>query len=217
MAQTLLGYNATNAGLLLLPGAIVLMIMIPIVGFLMDKIDARKVILFGLMASAAAMWHYSSLNLEVDFSTLVMARVFQSFSIAFLAVSINTAAYHDIPPGKNNDASALLNLSRNVGASLGIALTTTLIFQRTQVHVNDLSYHASSYNPNFTESINKIILALREQGLTAFQAKNLSFELMWDALVKQASMQAVLDAYQVFLLLFLLVVPFVFLLKAKKR
>jgi DHA2 family multidrug resistance protein len=190
--------------------------MIPVVGFLMDKVDARKVILFGLFASAAAMWHFTSLNLEADFYTLAMARVIQSFSIAFLAVSINTAAYHDIPAGKNNNASALLNLARNVGASLGIALTTTLVFQRTQVHVNDLSYHASNYNPNFVESINKIMLALKEQGLTAFQAKNLSFEMMWDILIKQASMQAVLDAYWFFLLLFLFVAPLVFLLKAKR-
>jgi DHA2 family multidrug resistance protein len=161
------------------------------------------------------MWHFSSLNLEVDFYGLAMARVFQSFSIAFLAVSINTAAYYDIPPGKSNDASSLLNLARNIGASLGIALTTTLIVQRTQIHINDLSYHASNYNPNFVESIDKIIAALRQQGLTALQAKNLSFDMMWETLIKQASMQAVLDAYHIFLILFLVVIPFVFLLKAK--
>jgi hypothetical protein len=60
------------------------------------------------------------------------------------------------------------------------------------------------------------MLALKEQGLTAFQAKNLSFEMMWDILIKQASMQAVLDAYWFFLLLFLIVAPLVFLLKAKR-
>lgn len=215
-AQTLLGYNATNAGLLLMPGAVVLMIMIPVVGFLIDKVDARKIILFGLVASALAMWHLGSINLEIDFYGLAISRVYQSFSIAFLAVSINTAAYYDIPPDKSNNASSLLNLSRNIGASLGIALTTTLITQRTQVHTSNLSYHASNYNPNFVESINKIIIELKQQGLTAFQAQNLSYEMMRETLVKQASMQAVLDAFQVFMILFIIVIPFVFLLKAKR-
>jgi DHA2 family multidrug resistance protein len=100
--------------------------------------------------------------------------------------------------GKNNSASALLNLSRNVGASLGIALTTTLVTQRTEVHANNLSYHASEYNPNFLESIDKIILELKQQGLTALQAKDLSFQMMWDSLVKQASMLAILETYQTF-------------------
>jgi MFS transporter, DHA2 family, multidrug resistance protein len=217
MAQTLLDYNATNAGLLLMPGAIVLMIMIPVVGYLIDKIDARKIILFGLIASALAMWQMSTINLDVEFYDLALARALQSFALAFLAISINTAAYYDIPNEKANNASALLNLSRNVGASLGIALTTTLLTQRTQVHVNNLSYHASDYNPNFTESINRLIQALKEQGLAAFQAKNLSYEIMWDTLVKQASMQAVLDAFQTFMILFLSVIPFVFLLKAKRN
>lgn len=217
MAQTLLDYNATNAGLLLMPGAIVLMIMIPVVGYLIDKVDARKIILFGLVASAAAMWHLSSLNLDVDFYGLSMARVFQSFSVAFLAVSINTAAYYDIPPEKSNNASSLLNLSRNVGASMGIALTTTLLTQRTQVHINNLSYHASNYNPNFVEAIGKIISDLKQQGLTALQAKSLSYGMMWDTIVKQASMKAVVDAFQVFMILFLAVIPFVFLLKAKRK
>jgi DHA2 family multidrug resistance protein len=142
--------------------------------------------------------------------------MFQSFSVAFLAVSINTAAYYDIPPEKSNNASSLLNLSRNVGASLGIALTTTLLARRTEVHINDLKYHASDYNPNFVEALNKLTLELKQQGLTALQAKNLSFQMMWESLVKQASMQAVVDAFQTFLVLFLVVIPFVFLLKAKR-
>lgn len=217
MAQTLLDYNATNAGLLLMPGAFVLMIMIPVVGYLIDKVDARKIILFGLVASAGAMWHLSSLNLEIDFYGLALSRVFQSFSVAFLAVSINTAAYYDIPPEKINSASSLLNLSRNVGASLGIALTTSLLAHRTRVHINDLSYHASTYNPNFIESIRRIIIELKQQGLTALQAKSASYGVMWDTLVRQASMQAVIDAFQIFMILFLAVIPFVFLLKGKRK
>lgn len=217
MAQTLLDYNATNAGLVLMPGAIVLMIMIPLVGQLLDRVDARRVILFGLIASSLALWNLSSLNLNADFYHLAVARVFQSFSISFLAVSINTAAYYDIPAGKNNSASALLNLARNVGGSLGLALTTTFLVQRTQVHTNNLSYHASEYNPNFTAAADKIFQILKYQGLSVWQAQTMSYETLWQTLVKQASMLAVLDAFFIYAILYLAVIPFVFLLRKKRE
>lgn len=216
MAQTLLDYSATNAGMLLLPGAVVSLIMMPIVGYLLDVTDARKIILLGFVLSALVMWYLCSLNLNISFGGLAAARAFQTFGFSFLVASINTVAYYDLPKGKNNSASSLLNLVRNVGASLGFALTGTLILQRTQVHVNNLSYQASNYNPNFVEAINNLTRNLKQQGLTALEAKNLSLEMMWQTLVKQASMKAVLDIFQIFLVLLLLAAPLVFLLKRKK-
>lgn len=216
LAQTLLDYTATNAGLVLLPGAIISLIMMPIVGYLLDLLDARKILLFGLAATALAIWQMSSLNLNVGFNELAILRAFQAFGMSFLAASINTVAYYDLPAGKNNSASSLLNLVRNTGASMGFALTVTLIQHRTEIHVNDLSYHASNYNPNFVQAVGNITKALKEQGLNAAQAKNSAFGVMWETIVDQASMKAVLDVFQTFLVLFVLLMPLVFLLKAKR-
>ncbi|MBC7798978.1 MAG: DHA2 family efflux MFS transporter permease subunit, partial [Pyrinomonadaceae bacterium] len=152
LAQTSLGYSTMSAGMIGLPGALTLMIMLPFIGYLLDKIDARKVIFFGLFGTMLAMWNFTTvISLQVDYYTLATARVFQSFSGAFLAVSVNTAAYTDVPPDKNNSASALLNLARNSGASLSIALVVTIITRQTQIHTNYLGQHINNYNPNFTQ------------------------------------------------------------------
>jgi MFS transporter, DHA2 family, multidrug resistance protein len=216
MAQTLLGYTAMDAGMVGLPAAIVLLLMIQIVGYLIDKFDVRMIILFGLIVSGLAVWNLTSINLQVDFYTLAWARAFQSLGLAFLAVSINTAAYYDISPEKNNSASALLNLARNTGASVGIAVTSTIIALRTQVHINNLSYHTTNFNPNFVESLNQLTQSLKQQGLTALQAASAARGVMWERVVEQASMKAILDTFQVYLILFVCVLPLVFLLKRKK-
>ena len=78
-----------------------------------------------------------------------MARVFQAAGMAFLFVPINTAAYAFLPRDKNNAASGLMNLARNIGGSVGISLVTTMLDRRTQVHLNDLSHHLSASNPAF--------------------------------------------------------------------
>jgi MFS transporter, DHA2 family, multidrug resistance protein len=215
MAQTLLGYTAMDAGMLGFPAAITLLILIQFVGYLIDKFDVRKIVLFGLVVSGLAVWNLTSINLQVDFYTLAWARVFQSVGLAFLAVSINTAAYNGIPPEKNNSVSALLNLARNVGASVGIALTSTIIVVQTQVHINNLGYHTNKFNPNYVQTINNLIAAFKQQGINILQATGLANGVMWETVVRQASMKAILDALHFYLILFICVLPFVFLLKKK--
>ena len=88
-------------------------------------------------------------DLDMDFRTAATARVFQAVGMAFLFVPINTAAYAFLPRDKNNAASGLMNLARNIGGSVGISLVTTMLDRRTQVHLNDLSHNLSASNPAF--------------------------------------------------------------------
>jgi hypothetical protein len=119
--QTLLGYSAQDAGMALSPGGLAIMALMPLVGFLVSRVDARWLIAFGLASTSWALFHMSGFNLNVDFSSLAYARIYQSIGIAFLFVPINTVAYSYLPPGKNNAASGLINLARNVGGSVGIS------------------------------------------------------------------------------------------------
>lgn len=215
MTQNLLGYTATQAGTISIPGTILQMVGIQIVGFLSDKIEIRRIIFFGLLASMAAVWNLGSFNLNVGYYDLALARAFQLFSLSFLAVTVNTAAYHDVPPEKNNSASALLNLARNMGSSMGVALTSTVIAVQTQIHINNLGNHASVFNQNFVERIAGLGRYFQQQGLNATQADGLAYGTIWKQLVKQASMNAILDAIGLYLVLYILVLPLVFLLKKK--
>lgn len=215
LTQNLLGYTATDAGTISIPGTILQMIGIQVVGILSDKVEIRKIIFWGLVASAVAVWHLGSFNLNVGYYDLAFARALQLLSLSFLAVTVNTAAYRGLPPEKNNSASALLNLARNMGSSMGVALTSTVIAIQTQVHINNLGNHASIFNQNFVERINNLGQYFTQQGLSAAQADGLAYGVVWKQLVKQASMNAILDLVGLYLIFFLLVLPLVFLIKKK--
>src|SRR5581483_85298 len=108
--QTLLGYTAEQAGLGLSPGGFAIMLLMPLVGFLLSRYDARWLMMFGLCVLSFSLFHMTSFDLQVDFRTVVWARVIQASGLAFLFVPINTAAYSQLPREKNNAASGLMNL-----------------------------------------------------------------------------------------------------------
>ncbi|HCC58516.1 MAG TPA: EmrB/QacA family drug resistance transporter, partial [Solibacterales bacterium] len=110
--QTLLGYSAQQAGMSLSPGAFALMLMMPIAGRLVSKVDARYMMAAGFLATSLALFHMTSLSLGIDFRTAVMMRLFQVIGLAFVFIPNNTLAYAGIPRDKNNQVSGMINLAR---------------------------------------------------------------------------------------------------------
>jgi DHA2 family multidrug resistance protein len=117
--QTLLGYTAERSGLALMPGGFTIMLLLPLVGFLLSRYSPRWLLVFGLVVLSASLFHMAGFDLDMDFRTAATARVFQAAGMAFLFVPINTAAYAFLPRDKNNAASGLMNLARNIGGSVG--------------------------------------------------------------------------------------------------
>jgi MFS transporter, DHA2 family, multidrug resistance protein len=217
MTQTLLGYNAVNAGLVISPGGFVVMLMMPLVGgVLLARFQARWLILVGLIISALALWHLTTLNLYVGYSDLALARVFQALGLPFLFVPINTASYTGIPPGKTNNVSALMNLARNIGGSFGIAILSTFLARRTQFHINTSGYYTTNYNQNFTDAFNRAVQVLQQQGMSAIDAANQARGMMWGQVIKQSSMMAFLDAFFFLMILVICAIPLIFLLKPNR-
>jgi DHA2 family multidrug resistance protein len=217
MAQTLMGYDAITAGEVISPGGFVVMLMMPVVGaVLIPRVQVRWLILFGLIVSALALWHLTTLNLQVGYSDLAWARAYQAFGLAFLFVPINTAAYTGIPPGKTNNISALMNLARNLGGSFGIAILSTVLARRSQFHINTMGYYTSDYNPNATSWLNQTTQYLQQQGATAVEAAQQARGLLWAQVQRQATMMSFLDAFYFLMIIVVLVMPLVFLLKKNK-
>ncbi len=217
MTQTLLGYDAVTAGMVISPGGFVVMLMMPLVGgVLISRVQVRWLILFGLFVSALALWHLTTLNLYVDYSGLAWARAYQAFGLAFLFVPINTASYTGVPPGKTNNVSALMNLSRNLGGSFGIAILSTILSRRAQYHTNTLGYYTTEYNPNYVEWMNRATQILQQKGASAIDAANQARGIMWGQVLKQSSMLAFLDAFYFLMILIICAMPLVFLLKKNK-
>ena len=214
--QTLLGYTAMDAGMIGLPGTLCQLVTIQIIGYASDKMDIRKIIFVGLCLMTVAVWNFSGFNLNTGYYDLVWARVFFAVSLSFLAATVNTAAYYGIPPEKNNNASALLNLVRNMGASFGVSLTSTIIATQSQVHTNHLSANANLFNPNFTQTIDNLVNNFQGYGLSSIQAMGAARGVIWREILNQATMNSILDAINVYIVLHLCVIMMVFLLKRKK-
>ncbi len=127
--QTLMGYTAELAGLVLSPAGLMMMCMMPVVGVLSGKVDPRKLIGYGFVMLTLSLVWMSNLNLQLSYGQLVFMRIFQASGLAFLFIPINTIAYIGVKQSENNDVSGLTNLARNIGASCGTAFVATMLTQ----------------------------------------------------------------------------------------
>jgi DHA2 family multidrug resistance protein len=151
--QTLMGYSAERAGMVLSPGGFTTMAMMPLVGFLVSRVPAKYLITLGFAGLSLSLWHMTSINLGIDPHTATMFRVYQAASLAFLFVPINTVAYIGVPREQNNQVSGLMNLARNIGGSVGISFFVTTLARSSQRYQNQLVDHLSSSNPALQERL----------------------------------------------------------------
>ena len=214
--QTLLGYTAQHSGLALLPGGFSLMLLMPLVGFMLSRYDARKMMMGGLLVLSFSLFHMTNFDLGVDFRTVMFARMIQTAGMAFLFVPINTAAYAFLPREKNNAASGLMNLARNIGGSVGISIVTTMLDRRQQYHLNRMSSHLSAGSPQVQSMIQGTTRALEARGFSATDAMHKAYALLQANLFRQATMLAYIDNFWLLGVAILVMVPLVFLMKRPK-
>jgi MFS transporter, DHA2 family, multidrug resistance protein len=211
--QTLLGYTAEQAGMGLSPGGFAIMVLMPLVGFLLGRYDARRLMAFGLVVLSFSLFHMTNFDLGVDFRTVVMARVIQAAGLAFLFVPINTAAYAYLPREKNNAASGLMNLARNIGGSVGISVVTTMLARRAQHHQAILAGHFSPGNPQFQSMLQAMTRTLQTRGFSPVDAMHKAYALLQGTLLRQANMLAYIDCFWLLGVATLGMIPLVFLMK----
>jgi MFS transporter, DHA2 family, multidrug resistance protein len=214
--QTMLGYTAQQAGLALMPGGFAIMLLLPLVGFLLSRYSPRWLLFFGLSTLAASLFHMTQFDLEIDFRTAVMARVFQAVGMAFLFVPINTAAYAGLPREKNNAASGLMNLARNIGGSVGISVVTTMLDRRTQLHQNFLAAHMTASNPVLQSRLNGLGAMVQAHGGGPPGFSSVPWAILQANLVRQATMLAYIDNFRLLGVAILLMIPMIFLMKKSK-
>ena len=211
--QTLLGYTALLSGLVLSPGGIAICLLMPLVGVLLRKVEARWLVIGGVLVSAAGLIAMSRFNLELDYPTAVWSRVMQSAGLAFLFVPISTMAFAFIPKERTNYATGLFNLARNIGGSAGIATVTTLLARRAQFHQSVLVSHMTPYDPMYQEALARSASLLQVHGSAAPDAGLQAHAMLYGTLLRQASMLSFSDTFWVMGVLFLLIVPLMFLMR----
>jgi DHA2 family multidrug resistance protein len=205
--QLVMGYSATEAGLAISPGGLLVMALLPFVGFLLSKVESRWMIGIGLAITSLALIHMTNFDTYMSFRYAVVARCFQAAGLAFLFVPINTAAYAFVPPNKNNAASGLINLARNIGGSLGISLVTTILARRAQFHQVRLVERATPLNPYFNQAVHSA------KGVLGHGAANGPYAMLLRTLQQQASTLSYIDCFWLLGIAFGALVPLVFLMK----
>ncbi|MGA8867603.1 MAG: DHA2 family efflux MFS transporter permease subunit [Candidatus Sulfotelmatobacter sp.] len=211
--QTLLGYTAEQSGLALMPGGFTIMLLLPLVGFLLSRYSPRWLLVFGLVMLSGSLFHMTRFDLSIDFRTAAIARVIQAAGMAFLFVPINTAAYAFLPRDKNNAASGLMNLARNIGGSVGISVVTTMLDRRTQVHRNFLASHLSASNPVLQARLKALGLMVQAHGGGPPGSSPVPWALIQGEFTRQAAMLAYIDDFWLLGVAILAMVPIVFLMK----
>jgi DHA2 family multidrug resistance protein len=194
--QDMLGYSAQQAGMILMPGGFLLMMIFPIAGKLVSIVQPKWLMMAGLFITAGAVWHMSGFNADVTFHQVAMARVYQVIGLPLFFVPLNTLAYSNLPPGKNNNASALMNLMRNLGGSVGIALAVTMLERGTQTNLNYLSAHLTSFDAAFTDRVSAMVAMFMGQGYSYSDAMNHALAAIFQTVQRQATMLAYLQVFR---------------------
>jgi DHA2 family multidrug resistance protein len=211
--QTLMGYTAMQSGLVLSPGGLVVLFVLPIVGRLLQRFEARWLVVWGMGVTAFSLFIMANFNLEISFNHAVMARVVQGFGLAFLFVPINTMAFYFIPKEKVNNATGIINLARNIGGSFGIANVVTLLARRAQFHQSVLVSHMTPLDPGYQSMLRGAQQMMFAHGSDPAYAATQANGLAYGILQRQATMLAFVDNFWLMGVTFLAMIPLMFLMK----
>src|SRR5579883_1040130 len=198
LLQTLMGYTATLAGLVLSGSGLVLLFEMPLVGQLTSRYPAKYIMSFGWLCMAAAMY-FSAIRIDLlmSFGYASRLRIFQAFALGFLFVPITLSAYVGLPGEKSNAIAGMINFMRNMGSSVGTSLVTTLLARRAQFHQTVLGAHANLYNPAFRNQLSAAAAQMARSGASAADAQRKAYAALYRELEAQAQTLAYIDTFKV--------------------
>jgi len=214
MVQTLLGYTAELAGFVISPGGVCIMLMMPLVGFLIGKVDPRVLICYGFFTLAVSMAIMHTFSLESSFKYIMWVRVYQASGLAFLFIPINTISYTGVAQAQNNDVSGLTNLARNIGGSVGTAFVATMLSRGQQRHE---AYMIRNLVPGSTAFENQVRMLKDHFGGTGNDVVSgpgvhTAQAYIYNQLHSQSAMLAYMDIIAIFFVFCLCMIPLVFLI-----
>jgi DHA2 family multidrug resistance protein len=215
--QTLLGYPSLQAGLAMLPRGLGSFLMMPVVGYLMAKIEARKLLGVGVVLASFSLFQLGSLNLSAGYWDVFWPQILQGLSMGLLFVPLTTITNDPIPNEKMGNATSIFNLMRNIGASFGIAAVTTIIARRQQVHFNILGAHVSQYSEQTRQALQGAVGGMMHGGSSPAQAQQQAYGALMGMVQRQASMLAFLDAFKLLGIMFLCMLPLILLMKRPRK
>jgi DHA2 family multidrug resistance protein len=214
--QNLLGYDAMQSGIAMLPRSLVMMVAMPIAGRLYNHVGPRLMIGLGLSLSAVAAFQMGRFTADTSYAGLIVPQVWQGVAFSFIFVSLSTAALALVPRPRMTNATALYNLVRQLGGSFGIAIIATLLEKRQAIVAANLGQSINIFNPAFTERYNAIVHGFLAQGIPSNEAGRKALALLSGMAQQQAAVMAIEYAFMLIAVLFVVTLPLVFLLRSRK-
>jgi MFS transporter, DHA2 family, multidrug resistance protein len=208
-----MSYTATLAGLALSPGGVVTMIMMPVVGNLIGVVQPKYLLIAGASIAALSMWHLTGLTVDISYGYATVSRIFLAFGLPLLFLPVTTASYNGVPPDKTNQASALINVARNLGGSMGVALVQTVLAQRQQFHQSRLIEHIAPSDLGYQQTIDAMTRYFEAQGSNASDAASQAIAWIGQTLQQQIDLLAYVDVFWSLAIIGAIMVPVALIIK----
>jgi DHA2 family multidrug resistance protein len=207
LVQQDFGYTATWAGLVLSPGGLVTMIMMFVIGRVSGKVQPKYLIAAGAIIIALSMYDLTNVYGDLDFWFFARSRMLLGVGLPLIFISITTASYDGIPPGKTDQASALINVARNTGGSIGISLISNVLAHREQFHQSRLVENVIASSNEYQHTLQQMTTYFLTQGSSFIQAQQQAVAWIGQQVQIQASFLAYVDAFWVLMLISLVALP----------
>jgi DHA2 family multidrug resistance protein len=215
--QSSLGYTAEQAGLALMPAGFVLMFMMFVAGRLIaTKIDPRLLICIGFLGTSFALRLMTNIYLQIDFTTIVLLRMFQVIFMPLIFIPISTLNYVGVPREKNNQVSGISTFMRNIGGSIGTSGLSVFLTRQNQTHQNSMASHTSLGDPNFRQMLNGLTAMFTARGFDAATAAKKAMAMAYFTMQSQAGAVSFKNAFFVMSLMIVCLSPLPFIMRRPK-
>ena len=211
--QTLMGYTALLAGLVLGPGGVAAILSMQLAGRLVVRMSPKVILASGVVLTAYSTYLMSQFNLQADFFTVLWPRAVMGMGMGFIFIPLTTLMMTGVRKEDMGNATAVFSLLRNLGGSFGIAFVSTLIARRAQMHQSRLAEHFTPFDTVFQTAQEQLAIVLRYRGIAFSGADQGSLGSIYGRVIKEASMMSFNDAFYLLTLFLLSVVPLVFFMK----
>jgi DHA2 family multidrug resistance protein len=194
-----------------MPGGLAMLVMMPIVGQLIPRMEPKYWIAIGFSIIALAMWYSTTLVPDASFAYFATVRVFQTVGMPFMFIPINSVAYTGLPPQKTSEGSALINVARNLGGSIGVSLANTELVQRSQFHQSRLVENLAPSSPGFQSTLHGLTQYFSQNG-SPTNAQGRAIGYIAQLVADQSALMAYIDIFYTWCIFCVVLVPVVLLL-----
>ena len=213
LVQEQFGYTATWAGLSLSPGGLLTMVAMVAVGAMSNKVQPKYLVAAGALIIAISMYGLTEITTDLNFWFFVKSRMVLAVGLPLIFLPIITASYDGLPPGKTDQASALMNAARNTGGSIGVSIASNILAHREQFHQNMLVENTIPSSIAYQDTLHKVTQYFVSQGSSIVQAQQQALAWVAQQVQTQATMLAYVDVFWVLMIISLTAVPLALMLR----